>query len=67
MPPGSRRDDKFFGGEKGSARKAWESMTRNYGKRDAEHVYYGSIAKRKRRSSSGRGGAARRFLGGSGL
>ena len=62
-PPGSSRDDKFFGGTKGAAGKAWESMRRNYGARDAEHVYYGSIAKRKRRTAGSRGKAARKWLG----
>lgn len=65
MPPGSSKDDQYFGG-KGSAAKAWASMKRNYGTKDAEHVYYGSIAKRKRRRSSG-GNAARKFLNGLGL
>ena len=62
-PPGSSRDDKFFGGGKGAASRAWETMRRNYGARDAEHVYYGSIAKRKRRTAGSRGKAARKWLG----
>jgi hypothetical protein len=63
MPaPGSSRDDKYFGG-KGSAKQAWDSMRRNYGARDAEHVYWGSIAKRKRRATSTRGKSARKWLG----
>jgi len=61
-PPGSSRDDKYFGG-KGSAKKAWDGMRRNYGARDAEHVYYGSIAKRKRRVTGSRGSKARKWLG----
>ena len=60
MPKGS--EDKFFGGERGAARKAFESMQRTYGRKDGEHVYYATIAKKKRRSSSGRGGLARKWL-----
>jgi hypothetical protein len=63
MPPGSRSDDKFFGGQKGAAGKAWESMRRNYTAKDAEHVYYGSIAKRKRRGRTTAGSKARKWLG----
>lgn len=48
MPPGSRRDDKWFGGTAGAAKRAWDSMTKSYGK-DAQHVYYARIAKLKRR------------------
>ena len=61
MPKGS--EDKFFGGERGAARKAFESMQRTYGRKDGEHVYYSTIAKKKRRASSSRGTAARKWLG----
>jgi hypothetical protein len=50
------RYDKYFGGTRGAAEKALESMKRTYGAKDGEHVFYGTIAKRKRRpKTSGRG------------
>ncbi len=44
------RYDKFFGGEKGSAEKALRSMKRTYGRKDGEHVFYSTVAKRKRKT-----------------
>jgi len=38
-------------------------MQRTYGRKDGEHVYYATIAKKKRRASSSRGTAARKWLG----
>ncbi|HEX6461115.1 MAG TPA: hypothetical protein VF032_19520 [Thermoleophilaceae bacterium] len=46
----SRGDDKYFGGVKGAAEKAFASMQRTYGRKDAEHVYKATIAKRKRKA-----------------
>lgn len=45
-------DDKFFGGKPGAARKAFSSMVKSYGRKDAEHVYNARIAKQKRRSKT---------------
>jgi hypothetical protein len=42
-------DDKYFGGARGAAQKAWEAMVKAYGRKDAEHVYQARIAKQKRR------------------
>jgi hypothetical protein len=56
-----RSEDKYFGGQRGAAAKAFQSMQKTYGKRDGEHVYHATIAKRKRRSTSKTGGIARWF------
>ena len=59
----SRSDDRWFGGEKGAAAKAFESMQRTYGRKDGEHVYHATIAKKKHRAAGTRGKAARKWLG----
>lgn len=43
------RFDKFFGGDRGAAEKALQAMKRTYGRKDGEHVFWASVAKRKRR------------------
>ncbi|HET7047867.1 MAG TPA: hypothetical protein VFI54_06305 [Solirubrobacteraceae bacterium] len=43
------RYDKLFGGDRGAAEKALEAMKRTYGRKDGEAVFWGTIAKRKRR------------------
>jgi len=49
MPPGQRRDDKYFGPLAGSAQRAWDAMVKTYGRKDAEHIYHARIVKLKRR------------------
>lgn len=46
------RYDRFFGGERGSAEKALQSMKRTYGRKDGETVFYATVAKRKRKTKS---------------
>ena len=60
MPKSS--EDRYFGGEPGSAAKAFQSMQRTYGRKDGEHVYYATIAKKKRRDGK-RSKPAHRFFG----
>jgi len=48
------RYEKFFGGGRGSAAKALESMKRTYGSKDGETVFWATIAKRKRRAKTAR-------------
>lgn len=40
-------DDEYFGGEAGSARKAYDSMIKQYGKEKGEEVYYATRNKHK--------------------
>lgn len=42
--------DPLFGGEPGAAERALRSMKRTYGSKQGEHVFYGTIAKRERKS-----------------
>ena len=46
--------DRFFGGERGSADKALDSMRKTYGRKEGEHVFYAKIAKAKRKTKSTR-------------
>jgi hypothetical protein len=48
------RYDRFFGGTPGAAQKALESMRRTYGRKDGERVFYGTVAKRRRKASARR-------------
>jgi hypothetical protein len=46
--------DKFFGGEKGAAAKAKANMLATYGRKDGEHVFQATVAKRKRKAGQAR-------------
>jgi hypothetical protein len=46
--------DKYFGGEKGAAAKAKASMQQTYGRKDGEHVFYSTVAKKKRKAKTAR-------------
>lgn len=48
--PGLSRYDKLFGGAKGAADDALAAMKRTYGRKDGEQVFWGTVAKRKRRT-----------------
>lgn len=44
------RYDKYFGGTRGAAAETFAQMKRTYGKTKGEHVFYGTIAKRERKT-----------------
>lgn len=48
MPLG--RYDKFFGGAPGAAEQALRNMRKTYGRKDGEHVFRATIAKRRRKA-----------------
>lgn len=41
--------DRYFGGKRGAAQQALDRMKATYGVKDGEHVFYGKVAKAKRR------------------
>lgn len=45
------RYDKYFGGQTGAAERALASMKRLYGAKAGEHVFYGTVAKRQRKTT----------------
>lgn len=47
------RYDKFFGGTRGAADKALANMKKTYGRKNGEHVFYSTIAKRERKARTG--------------
>lgn len=51
--PGLGRYDKFFGGTRGSADKTLAAMKKTYGPKEGEAVFWGTLAKRKRRAKTG--------------
>lgn len=46
------RYDRFFGGTPGAAEQTQKAMQKTYGRKDGETVFWATIAKRKRRSST---------------
>lgn len=54
----SRSDDQYFGGKRGSSRKAFDNMVKRYGERKGEQVFFAYRNKRKAQGKRG-GGLAR--------
>lgn len=50
--PISKYND-LFGGGRGAAQKALDSMKRTYGTKDGTHVFYAKVAKAKRKTKPG--------------
>jgi hypothetical protein len=46
--------NKYFGGTRGSAQKALDSMKKTYGPKKGEHVFYAVIAKKERKTKGPR-------------
>lgn len=44
-----RQYDRYFGNEPGSAEKALAKMRKTYGRQDGDRVFWGTVAKRKRK------------------
>ncbi len=45
------RYDKLFGGETGSAEKAYRAMRKEYGIKKGREVFYATVAKRRERKA----------------
>lgn len=48
------RYNKYFGGGRGSAKKALDSMKKTYGPKKGETVFHATVAKRERREKQGK-------------
>ena len=46
--------DKFFGGERGAAAKARANMRKTYGAQGGDRVFWGTVTKRKRKTTGRR-------------
>lgn len=59
-----RRFDGLFGGQLGDAERALSRMRRTYGRKEGDQVFWGTVAKRKRKGpakrATARAPAARR-------
>lgn len=42
--------DRYFGGERGAAKKALDAMKKTYGPKDGEHVFWAKVAKARRKT-----------------
>ena len=54
MKRSSKRLDKYFGGERGSADRMLAAMQKTYGPKDGQTVFEATVAKRKRRATTSR-------------